>query len=88
MKNLFKYFLISFGIHSFIMFIFLFEKEFSKPKTDILEVEILPNNGRKNKVLTKQKKTTEKNIYKTFGNTRNLDNTHNFTGNKSSIPKI
>ena len=48
MKNLFKYFLISFGIHSFIiMFIFLFEKEFSKPKTDILEVEILPNNGRK-----------------------------------------
>ena len=55
MKNLFKYFLISFGIHSFIiMFIFLFEKEFSKPKTDILEVEILPNNGRKNKVLTKK----------------------------------
>ena len=65
MKNLFKYFLISFGIHSLIIvFIFLFEKEFSKPKTDILNVEIVTNNEKINKVL---KKTEENEIkYKTF----------------------
>ena len=82
MKNLLKYFLISFGIHSFIIiFIFLFEKEFSKPKTDILEVEILSNNRIINKVLTK---TEENEIrYKTFIKHSELlkiiDNTHNFT---------
>ena len=85
MKNLFKYFLISFGIHSFIIiFIFLFEKEFSKPKTDILEVEILSNNRIINKVLTK---TEENEIrYKTFIKHSELleykDNTHNLTLNK------
>ena len=85
MKNLLKYFLISFGIHSFIIiFIFLFEKEFSKPKTDILEVEILSNNGKINKVLTK---TEENEIrYKTFIKHSELleykDNTHNLTLNK------
>ena len=64
MKNLFKYFLISFGIHSFIIVcVFLFEKEFSKSKTDILEVEILSNKRKINNVL---KKTEENEIgYKT-----------------------
>ena len=85
MKNLFKYFLISFGIHSFIIiFIFLFEKEFSKPKTDILEVEILSNNGKINKVLTKTEENEVRN--KTFIKHSELlrfqDNTHNFTLNK------
>ena len=62
MKNLFKYFLVSFGIHSFIIvFIFLFEKECSKPKTDILEVEILSNNRKINKVLTKTEKNEVRN---------------------------
>lgn len=85
MKNLFKYFLISFGIHSFIIvFIFLFEKEFSKPITGILEVEILSNNGRINKVLTK---TEENEIrYKTSIKhselLKDMANTHNFTLNK------
>ena len=85
MKNLFKYFLISFGIHSFIIiFIFLFEKEFSKPKTDILEVEILSNNERINKILTKKEENEIRN--KTFIKHSELlrfqDNTHNFTLNK------
>ncbi len=65
MRNLFKYFLISFGTHSFIIvFIFLFEKEFSKPKTDILNVEIVTNNEKINKVLRKNKENETK--YKTF----------------------
>ena len=85
MKNLFKYFLISFGIHSFIIiFILLFEKEFSKPKTDILEVEILPNNGRNDKVLTKKEENEIRN--KIFIKHSKLlkfkNNTHNFTLNK------
>ena len=85
MKNLFKYFLISFGIHSFIIiFIFLFEKEFSKPKTDILEVEILPNNGRNDKVLTKidENEIRKKTYIKNSEILEIIDNTHNFTINK------
>ena len=82
MKNLFKYFLISFGIHSFIIVcVFLFEKEFSKPKTDILEVEILSNNGKINKVLTKkeEKEIRNKTFIKHSELLRFKDNTHNFT---------
>ena len=90
MKNLFKYFLISFGVHSFIIvFLFLFEKEFSKPKTDILEVEILPNNGRINKVLTKTEEKVIRN--KTFVKHTELlkiiDNTHNYTLKKKFSTK-
>ena len=85
MKNLFKYFLISFGIHSFIIVcVFLFEKEFSKSKTDILEVEILSNKRKINNVL---KKTEENEIgYKTSIKHLELNNTkdyiNSFTLNK------
>ena len=77
MKNLFKYFLISFGIHSFIIVcVFLFEKEFSKSKTDILEVEILSNKRKVNNVL---KKTEENEIgYKTSIKHLELNNTKDY----------
>ena len=77
MKNLFKYFLISFGIHSFIIVcVFLFEKEFSKSKTDILEVEILSNKRKINNVL---KKTEENEIgYKTSIKHLELNNTKDY----------
>ena len=62
---LFKYFLISLGIHSFIVVcIFFFEEEFSKSKTDILKVEILSNNEKIIQVIKKTEEKKEK--YKTL----------------------
>ena len=85
---LFKCFLISLGIHLFIIVcIFLFEEEFSKSKTDILKVEILSNNENvvqvlKKKEKKKEKKERKKTLIKQSDLANFMDNEQYFTLNK------